>query len=328
MRTGAFSVPTLSRVLFFILLALSCTPLVSPPVALGLGILLALTLGPPFPAAGAKWTKILLQACVVGLGFGMSLETVIEAGKSGVLMTIGTLAGTLVLGTVLGRALRVEGTTAWLISGGTAICGGSAIAAVGPVIGADARQMSVALGTVFVLNAVALFVFPPIGHAFHLSQTEFGLWSAIAIHDTSSVVGAAARYGSGALETATTVKLARALWIIPLALVTSRLYGRGTEKKNQEEQKDGTKKKIAIPWFIFLFLLAVIVRTVIGDAAGVPDGIAAAARQGMVAALFLIGAGLSRDVLKGVGARPFLLGALLWVAVAGITLGMITVWSS
>ncbi len=327
MTTGALSVPTLSRVLFFILLALSCTPLVSPPVALGLGILLALTLGPPFPAAGARWTKILLQACVVGLGFGMSLETIIEAGKNGVLLTIGTLAGTLVLGTVLGRVLRVEGTTAWLISGGTAICGGSAIAAVGPVIGADARQMSVALGTVFVLNAVALFIFPPIGHALHLSQTEFGLWSAIAIHDTSSVVGAAARYGSGALETATTVKLARALWLIPLALVTSRLHGRGAKKKN-EEPKKGTRKKIAIPWFIFLFLLAVIVRTAVGDAAGVPDGIAAAARQGMVAALFLIGAGLSRDVLKGVGARPFLLGVLLWVIVAGVTLGLITAWSS
>lgn len=303
-----------SLLLFFALLILCCTPLIAPPFALALGILLALFVGTPFPKKTAKWTKILLQVCVVGLGFGMNLTTIVEAGKDGVLFTIGTLAGTLILGLLLGRALGVDRIISWLISCGTAICGGSAIAAVGPVIQADARQMSISLGTVFILNAVALFLFPLVGHSLHLTQEQFGLWSAIAIHDTSSVVGAATRYGGEALAVATTVKLTRALWIIPLAFIASRAA------KGKDEER---KVKITIPWFIFLFLLAVIVRTLLGEVGGVLPGISAAAKQGMVVALFLIGAGLSRDVLKDVGIRPFLLGVLLWVVVATATLGLI-----
>lgn len=310
-----------SLLLFFALLILCATPFISPPIALALGLLLALTVGVPFPTATRKWTKFLLQACVVGLGFGMSLATIVAAGKDGLLLTLGTLTGTLVLGIVLGRLLGVDRAISWLIASGTAICGGSAIAAVGPVIHANERQMSISLGTVFILNAAALFIFPLVGNALHLTQTQFGLWSAIAIHDTSSVVGAAAKYGSGALAVATTVKLTRALWIIPLALVAARTYGK--PKRASDNAEEHQPRKVAVPWFIFLFLLAVLVRTLLGEWGGLLPGIATVAKQGMVVTLFLIGSGLSRDVLKGVGLRPFLLGVLLWILVGGVTLGLV-----
>lgn len=300
----------LSVSLFLFLLVLCCTPLVSPAVALGLGILLALTVGTPFQTQTRRWTRLLLQASIVGLGFGMSLDSVLEAGSRSVGLTIATLVGTLGLGILFGRALGVEKTIAWLISCGTAICGGSAIAAVGPVLRADARQMSVALGTVFVLNAVGLFIFPPIGNALDLSQVQFGMWAAIAVHDTSSVVGAAAKFGSEALQVATTVKLTRALWIIPLVLVASRI-------RHEENVR------VAIPWFIFLFIVAVLLRTLLGDVDGLFPGIASVAKQAMVVTLFLIGAGLSREVLKGVGVRPFLLGIVLWIAITLSTLGLV-----
>lgn len=293
------------RIALFVLLLLFCaTPWASPPIALALGLALALTLGNPFAAQTSKPTKILLQASVVGLGFGMNLQTVVEAGRTGVVFTIVTIAGTLALGFLLGRIMRISRTTAHLISSGTAICGGSAIAAVGPVIEASDEEMSVALGTVFILNSIALFAFPLLGHQAHLTQTQFGVWAAIAIHDTSSVVGAAAKYGTEALQIATTVKLARALWIVPLTLGTALAFKRKSTR-------------IAIPWFILFFVLASLVRTY---ASGPWDVIVHLARIGLTITLFLIGAALSRRSLAAVGARPLILGVLLWIVISSVSL--------
>jgi len=273
----------------------------APPLALALGIAIALTFGNPYARKTSKLTKLLLQASVVGLGFGMNLQKVVEAGRTGILFTIATIIGTLALGWFLARAMRISARTAHLISSGTAICGGSAIAAVGPVIKASDEEMSVALGTVFILNSVALFTFPMIGAALHLTQRQFGVWSAIAIHDTSSVVGAAASYGAEALQIATTVKLTRALWIIPLTIGTAFAFHRRAATR------------VAIPWFIFLFLLATIVRTYVD---GPWDVIVLVARIGLTITLFLIGAGLSRRSLAAVGVRPLILGVLLWIAIS------------
>ncbi|HEX7154530.1 MAG TPA: putative sulfate exporter family transporter [Thermoanaerobaculia bacterium] len=279
------------------------TPWASPPLALALGLALALTIGNPFAGRTAKATKVLLQVSVVGLGFGMHLGKVVEAGRTGIVFTIATIAATLLLGALLGYALRIERTTSHLISSGTAICGGSAIAAVGPVLGASDEEMSVSLGTVFVLNAVALFLFPPLGKHFALTQTQFGVWAAIAIHDTSSVVGAAARYGAEALQVATTVKLTRALWIVPLTLVTALLFRRKSTR-------------VVIPWFILFFLLASVVRTYVPAPAVIWETLVQLARVGLTVTLFLIGAGLSRKSLAAVGVRPLILGVLLWIAIS------------
>lgn len=293
------------RIVLFVLLLVFCaTPWASPPIALALGLALALTIGNPFAGRTSKPTKFLLQASVVGLGFGMNLQKVVEAGRAGILFTIATIAGTLLLGFLLGRAIRINRTTSHLISSGTAICGGSAIAAVGPVINATDEEMSVALGTVFILNSIALFLFPPLGHHVHLSQTQFGVWAAIAIHDTSSVVGAAARYGAEALQIATTVKLARALWIVPLTIGTAFAFKRRSTK-------------IVIPWFIFFFLVASVIRTY---ASGPWDIVVYAARVGLTITLFLIGAGLSRKSIAAVGARPMILGVILWVVISSVSL--------
>lgn len=281
--------------------------LISPPGALALGILLALTVGNPYAKKSAKLTKYLLQASVVGLGFGMDLQKVVAAGRTGILFTIATIAGTLLLGFLIGRAMNIERTTAHLISSGTAICGGSAIAAVGPVLKATDEQMSVSLGTVFILNSIALFVFPVIGHRLALSQTQFGIWSAIAIHDTSSVVGAASRYGAEALQIATTVKLTRALWIVPLTLGTAFVFHRKS-----------SSAKIMIPWFILWFLVASIIRTYVASPAW--PVIVTLAKYGLTLTLFLIGAGLSRKSLAAVGVRPLLLGVLLWIAISCVSL--------
>jgi uncharacterized integral membrane protein (TIGR00698 family) len=272
----------------------------APPIALALGLVVALTIGNPYAARTSKLTKILLQASVVGLGFGMNLENVLAAGRTGILFTLATIAGTLLLGLLLARAMHVDRSTAHLISSGTAICGGSAIAAVGPVIGASDEEMSVSLGTVFILNAVALFAFPPIGHALQLTQTQFGVWSAIAIHDTSSVVGAASAYGAEALQIATTVKLTRALWIVPLVIVTALAFGRHASR-------------VAIPWFILFFVLASVVRTYVD---GPWDVVVLAARIGLTITLFLIGASLTRKSLAAVGVRPLLLGVVLWITIS------------
>lgn len=286
---------------FAALIAFCLTPWCSPPIALALGLAFALTVGSPFKTS--KPTKILLQASVVGLGFGMNLQRVIAAGRTGILFTLATIVGTLLLGYAIGRAMRISSGTAHLISSGTAICGGSAIAAVGPVIGASDEEMSVSLGTVFILNSVALFIFPMIGTALQLTQNQFGVWSAIAIHDTSSVVGAAAAYGAEALQVATTVKLTRALWIVPLALGTAVAFRRN-------------KAKVAIPWFIFLFVLASVVRTYVAAPAELFDWLVRLARIGLTVTLFLIGSQLSRQSLAKVGVRPLILGVVLWIVIS------------
>ena len=296
------------RVALFVVLLLFCvTPWASPPIALALGLALALTVGNPLGGKTSKPTKVLLQASVVGLGFGMNLQKVIEAGRTGVLFTIATIAGTLLLGWLAGRALGVERRTSHLISSGTAICGGSAIAAVGPVIEATDEEMSVSLGTVFILNSIALFIFPLIGHRLGLTQNQFGVWAAIAIHDTSSVVGAAAKYGAEALQIATTIKLTRALWIVPLTLGTAFAFKRKSAR-------------VAIPWFILWFVVASIIRTYVPAPAAVFDTLVHAARIGLTVTLFLIGAGLSRKSIAVVGARPLILGVLLWVVISCVSL--------
>lgn len=296
------------RAAVLILAILFClTPWASAPLALALGVAIALTVGHPWPEANSQATRILLQACVVGLGFGMNLQQVVRAGSIGIGITIVSIFATLLAGLGLGRLLKVERTTAHLISAGTAICGGSAIAAVGPVVDASDEQMSVSLGTVFILNAVALFLFPPIGVAMGMSQMQFGVWSAIAIHDTSSVVGAASRFGIEALQIATPVKLARALWIVPLAMVTAIAFRR-------------RGVKVAIPWFIVLFLVASVLRTSVPAAAAVFDGLTAVARTGLTVTLLLIGAGLSQRALRTVGPRALILGFVLWIGISVFSL--------
>ena len=296
----------LRTTLFLCLAASTLTAWVSPPIALAAGLVFALTLGNPIPEMSHKASKVLLQWSVVGLGFGVNLPAVWEAGKMGFGFTVATIFGTLLVGFWLGRLLNVESKTATLIASGTAICGGSAIAAVGAVLEADASAMSVSLCTVFVLNAVALFVYPPLGHVLGMDQTHFGLWSAIAIHDTSSVVGAAAKYGEQALSIATTVKLARALWIVPitlgLALITQR-----------------RASKVKLPLFIVAFIGAAGIRTLWPHGEVAYDIIKHIAKSGLTMTLFLIGAGLSRSALRTVGFRPMIQGVLLWlfVSIAG-----------
>lgn len=297
-----------TRKVIFIVLALLClTPLISPPIALLLGLLVAQFLGHPFLKYNKKLTTILLQVSVVGLGFGMNLHSALEAGKQGIVFTIASILGTLLLGALLGYFLKIDKKTSHLISSGTAICGGSAIAAVAPVIHAEEHQISVALGIVFILNSVALFVFPPIGHLLHMTQREFGFWSAIAIHDTSSVVGAATRYGQEALEIATTVKLTRALWIIPLALGTAVVY------------RDNTRK-IKMPYFIGWFIVAMAINTYVPAIHPVSPYIVKIAKAGLTLTLFLIGSGLSKKVIRAVGVRPFIQGVVLWIVISATAL--------
>ncbi|MBC7899671.1 MAG: putative sulfate exporter family transporter [Saprospiraceae bacterium] len=301
------------KIAFILLILLCLTPVASPPVALALGLVVAFTFGNPFPQLAGQPTKYLLQISVVLLGFGMNLTAVYNAGKDGILFTVATIFGTLVLGYFIGKLLKVNDKTSTLISSGTAICGGSAIAAVAPVINADSDEISVSLGTVFILNSIALFVFPFIGHALALTQNQFGVWSAIAIHDTSSVVGASAAYGTEAMAIATTVKLARALWIAPVTLLFLMIY------RSRNEDK---KAKIAIPWFIFLFLAAAAIRTY-APAVILPsifDSLVNLAKVGMTVTLFLIGASLSRRTLKKVGVRPLVQGVVLWIVISVVAL--------
>ncbi len=279
------------------------------PSALALlaGIVLALTLGSPYPVFTKKVSKYLLQASVVGLGFGMNLYSAVESGKDGMIFTIVSVVGVLVLGSLLGKVFRLSRNNSYLISAGTAICGGSAIAAVAPVIDADEDETSLSLATIFVLNAVALFIFPALGHLIGLSQEQFGTWAAIAIHDTSSVVGAGAAYGETALKIATTVKLTRALWIIPVAIATTFIF-----------RKKG--KKISVPWFIFLFIAAMVANTWAGIPEGVSSAISTGAKHALGATLFLIGCGMSLDSIRKVGIRPFLLGITLWTIISVVSL--------
>ncbi len=278
---------------------------VTPPVALFLGLAFALLCGQAYPKFNKKVSKKLLQYSVVGLGFGMNLHASLASGKEGMMFTIISVIGTMIIGMFIGRKiLKVNRDTSYLISSGTAICGGSAIAAVGPVIKAKDSDMSVALATIFVLNAIALFIFPVLGEWLGLSQQEFGTWAAIAIHDTSSVVGAGAAYGEEALQVATTIKLTRALWIIPLALATSVIFKSGG-------------KKISIPWFILWFIVAILLNTYVLDS--IPEvgkAISGLARKGLIITMFFIGASLSTDVLKAVGVKPLVQGVLLWLVIS------------
>jgi uncharacterized integral membrane protein (TIGR00698 family) len=309
---------TVRQIGFFLLMGFCLTPLASPPLALALGLILSLTIGNPFPRQTIKVNKLLLRASVVLLGFGMNLNSVVKAGKDGILFTVATIFGTLALGWLVGKVLNINGKTSALISSGTAICGGSAIAAVAPAIRADTDETSVSLGTIFILNSVALFIFPYIGYALDLNEHQFGIWAAIAIHDTSSVVGAGAKYGGEALQIATTVKLARALWIAPVAFLFAFLY----RPKHGE-----TRIRDMIPWFIFFFLLATVVRTYTPPEfpPSVFDSLVRLAKAGLVLSLFLIGASLSRETLRAVGVKPLVQGVALWIAIS--ILGLWAVWS-
>ena len=295
----------------FLLAALACfTPFIDPPLGLLLGLLLSQTIGHPFIQHNKKATKILLQVCVVGLGFGMNLFEAMKAGKEGFLFTVASISITMLAGLFFGRIFKIGEKITYLIAAGTAICGGSAIAAVSPLIDAKEEEISVSLGTVFILNSIALLLFPMIGHALFMSNGQFGLWSAIAIHDTSSVVGAAQKYGEEALKIATTVKLERALWIIPLSFVTALVFRKNTGKVN-------------IPWFIFLFVAAMALNTLLPAMQPMSHYIVLVAKKGLTLTLFLIGAGLTRKTLQAVGFKPFLLGILLWVIISVGSLAVI-----
>ncbi|HEY0161480.1 MAG TPA: putative sulfate exporter family transporter [Edaphobacter sp.] len=298
------------EILFFVGIILAASGLIGPPFALALGLTFGLTVRHPFHAESRRLSKFLLQAAVVCLGFGMNLGEVVRAGRSGFAYTALGITFALSLGVALGKLLGVGRTQSLLISVGTAICGGSAIAAMGPVLNADEEEMAVSLGTVFVLNSVALLLFPFIGWAVHLSQTQFGLWAALAIHDTSSVVGAGAKYGPTALAVGTTVKLARALWIVPLAISTAAL-----RKSNA---------KIQWPWFILWFCVAAVAASylpsLIPASAAFFGDLNKLGRAGLTVVLFLIGTGISKNTLRQVGVRPLAQGILLWVVVASISL--------
>ena len=293
----------LEYTIFAALTLLTISGWVSAPLALALGIAYALILENPFPKTSQIAAKYLLQASVIGLGFGMNLRAVWQAGQTGFGFTVVTIAGTLLLGTWLGRRLRMDAQTSLLVATGTAICGGSAIAAIGAVINANPKAMSVSLCTVFVLNAIALFIFPGFGSALGLDQQQFGLWSAIAIHDTSSVVGAAAKYGEEALQIATTVKLSRALWIFPIALTLAL-------------RQSGKARTITFPWFILLFLVAAALRTYFPQGDHVFQTIQHVAKQLLIVTLFLIGTGLSKEAIRTVGIRPMIQGILLWIVIS------------
>jgi uncharacterized integral membrane protein (TIGR00698 family) len=295
-----------TKTIFFLLLILSATGFISPPIALCSGLIFGLAFLHPFAADSSALAKFLLQASVVALGFGMNLHEVLKAGRNGFLYTALGIGFALLAGTLIGKFLFVRGTTAYLISTGTAICGGSAIAAIGPIVQASAEEMAVSLGTVFILNSIALFIFPSIGSALHLSESQFGLWAALAIHDTSSVVGAASRYGNEALVVATTVKLARALWIVPLALATAAV------RRSQS--------KVQVPWFIFLFCLAAVINTYGPQEPRLSQMFFQLGRLGLTVTLFLIGTGISRATLKEVGWRPLAQGVLLWILVGAASL--------
>jgi len=302
---------TTREVIFMFFLVLCLSPLISPPIALLMGLIIAQFIGHPYLNLNHKATHILLQVSVVGLGFGMNVNSAMKAGKEGLIFTIISIIGTIIIGIFLGKALKIEKKISFLIATGTAICGGSAIAAISPVIKANEKQISVALGTIFILNSVALVLFPIIGHYLNLSESQFGLWCAIAIHDTSSVVGAAEKYGSHALEVATTVKLARALWIIPIAFFSTFIF------KNKDA-------KIKIPYFIGLFVLAMIANTYIPFVQKYSHHITGLAKATLTLTLFLIGCGLSRKVLVSVGYKPLLQGIALWLIISISTLWTIS----
>ncbi|MCM1004921.1 MAG: putative sulfate exporter family transporter [Prevotella sp.] len=321
----------LGKALYWILLVLLLVPfemfsstgdpLVTPAIALFLGLIFAFVFGTPCPKFNKKLSKYLLQVSVVGLGFGMNLIQSLKSGADGMLFTVASVVIVMFAGIMLGKMMKINEKSSYLISSGTAICGGSAIAAVGPVVKANEHEMAVSLGVIFILNAIALFLFPPLGHYFEMSQSQFGTWAAIAIHDTSSVVGAGDAYGAEACEIATLIKCTRALWIIPLAFFTMWYFGR----EERTQAAPGEKRKVNIPWFIFYFVLAMVVNTytpniLSGDAlAGMQEVyhiIVVCAKKALVVVLFAIGASLSLSVVRKVGAKPLVLAILLWIIIA------------
>lgn len=287
----------------------------SPGLALGLGLGFALAFDNPYRDRGGRYVRALLQASVVLLGFGVDIGLMLRAGAHGFLLAAASIAATFALGYALARVLDVERKVSLLISAGTAICGGSAIAAVGSAVEADPGEMSVAMGTVFLLNAVALFLFPPLGHFFGLSQEQFGAWAGIAIHDVSSVAGAGAAYGAMALHTATVVKLSRVLWIVPVTLTAARFFPRPVHP--------GLRARLPLPWFIAGFLLASLAGSLVPGIADWTPFLTRAARVGFSVTLFCIGASLSRGALKAVGHRPLLQGFLLWLFVSATSLWVV-----
>jgi uncharacterized integral membrane protein (TIGR00698 family) len=293
---------TFSKIIFFAGLLLAASGFISPPIALLGGLVYGFALSHPYVSESRMLSKYLLQASVVALGFGMNLHQIVRAGRSGVVYTAVGIAATMLLGIYLGRALAVGRKVSFLTTVGTAICGGSAIAAVAPIAHATDEEIAVSLGTVFVLNSIALLLFPPIGYVLHMSQPQFGLWAALAIHDTSSVVGAAAKYGNEALAIGTTVKLARALWILPIALFTAC--------------KLKSKSNVQWPWFILLYCLAAFANTYLPQFATAYAILSRAGRIGLTVTLYLIGTGLSKATLKQVGTKPLMQGVVLWAIVA------------
>jgi len=294
---------------FFLGLILAASGLISPPFALLGGLLYGLVLAHPYHSESKSLSKFLLQASVIGLGFGMNLHEVVEVGRSGFLYTAVSITGVMLIGLALGYLIRVGKKSSFLIAAGTAICGGSAIAAVGPIAEASEEEMAVSLGAVFILNSIALFLFPAIGYALHMTQPQFGLWSALAIHDTSSVVGATAKFGAAALAVGTTVKLARALWIVPLSLATAFALK--------------SKARVQWPWFILLFCIAALLNTLLPSFNPAFATLSRLGKIGLTVTLFLIGTGLNKETLKKVGVRPLLQGLTLWIIVGSATLVLI-----
>lgn len=290
-------------------------PLVTPAIALFLGLIFAFVFGTPCPKFNKKLSKYLLQISVVGLGFGMNLEESLKSGADGMLFTVVSVVVVMVAGVTLGRMMSINPKSSYLISSGTAICGGSAIAAVGGVLKANENEMAVSMGVIFILNAIALFIFPPMGHFFGLGQTQFGTWAAIAIHDTSSVVGAGEAYGAQACEIATLIKCTRALWIIPLAFFTMWW--------NRRDHAAVGKTKISIPWFIFLFVLAMVINTYTPEQWAIRDiypALVVIAKRALVVVLFAIGASLSIKVVRQVGVKPLIQAITLWILIGATSL--------
>ncbi|MDP9961496.1 YeiH family protein [Chryseobacterium lathyri] len=291
------------KAVFIILAAICLTSLISSPLALALGFSLAIFIGNPFEQQLHKYIHLLLQISIVGLGFGLKLDEALRAGKTGFLLTVVSILTVMILGYVLGKAFKLEKKLSYLISAGTAICGGSAIAAISPIIKPNTKEISLGLAIIFTLNSVALFIYPAIGHMLQLSQEQFGLWCAVGIHDTSSVVGAAGKYGNEALKIATTVKLARALWIIPVSAVTMFIF------KSKES-------KIKIPWFIGWFILAIILNTYFPVFGLFSGFVTAVAKSGLNLTLFFIGSTLSIQTLKTIGIKPLTAAVILWIVIS------------
>ena len=293
----------LRKILFFLLVLFCVSPFASSPVALALGIAFTIIIGNPYEQKVHKYIHLLLQISIVGLGFGLQLDEAMKAGRDGITLTIMSITTVMVLGYFLGKFLKIERPLSYLISVGTAICGGSAIAAVTPIIKPTTKQMSLALAIVFTLNSVALFIYPAIGHLLNMTQEQFGLWCAIGIHDTSSVVGAANKYGDIALKVATTVKLSRALWIIPMSLLTMVLF-----------KTKGAK--IKIPWFIGYFIIAILLHTYFPIFEGFSHIATTAAKSGLNLTLFFIGSTISIQTLKTISWKPLFLAVVLWIIIS------------